>query len=119
MNFDVFISEYLLILTTMAVILFTANELVKLLDYIHILFVTRRVRKLARQRAHTSSSRPKAPYPTSKPEEPENEAYIAKPEWVKAPSMPSIKINGWALTAGIFLAAFLGLMYYILVIYKP
>jgi len=76
MNFDIFISEYVLILITMALVLFTTNEAVRLIDQVRIMWITHRVRKLASAR---HMRRPPASTPNDPTPEP-GEA-VEQPVW--------------------------------------
>lgn len=105
MTITEFLPQYLQILLAMGLIFFSANELIRLLDQIRIIQVTRRVRKLASQRSQT----PTPTHPTSKPSKP-----IAVPLHLTFP-----KLNWWAITGVTFLGIVLGLAFYIMKVYQP
>jgi len=90
MNFHAFIADYLLILITMAVILYIANEIVKLWDSVHIMMVTARVKKISRVRNRGGQVPPK-PAPRSLAER--REAVLADP--IIEPEEP-VKKDKWA-----------------------
>lgn len=124
MTMTEFLPQYLQILLAMGLIFFSANELIRLLDQIRIIQVTRRVRKLASQRSQT----PTPMQPTSAPEKAqESPVWKAEPKqeiptraimkWVVIPPFP--KLNWWAVTGVTFLGIVLGLAFYIMKVYQP
>lgn len=84
MEFKIFIAEYLLILITMACILFITNEVIKLWDSIHIMLVTRRVRQICGK----PNYRPAPGVTTPEPEE-----HQAKAVWKASPRQDTREWN--------------------------
>jgi len=122
MSFNIFISEYILILFAMALILFTTNEVVRLMDQVRIMWITYKVRKLASYRHNQPQPTIISNDPTSEPGEAvETPVWRPKPrqdtrEW-NAPKV--LKINPWIIAGSAVALLLFGLMYYILGVYDP
>lgn len=121
MTFNVFIADYFLILAVMALVLFIANEVVKLHDAVRIAFVTYKVRRLATLRSQQQWKEPPAAAEVAPIKKSEKPVWKAKPrqdtrEW----NAPTFSVWKWVgIAAGsVTLIAVLTIAYGIIT-YKP
>ena len=121
----IYIADYLLILTCIALILYISNQFIKLSDAIHILIVTRRVRQITAHRGMP-------PPPAATPMHPTSESGEAAEQPVWKPKqrttaeranmfdkIESMQFNWWMIIGGTIALIIFGGMYYILGIYDP